>query len=353
VTERQAAALATVNLGRVNRSRTGGRRAALALAIGLPVSAILLWLAARHADLGAVGDTLAAADPALVALTVICMGVIYALQAERWRGIARTEAVPWIRMLELVLGGVACNNVLPGRVGDLLRARWLAVTAQIPSGRAFASVILDRGTDLVVLLAFLLASLPAVASARWIDGVAVGGLLLVAVFVVLLAFARGYVRFRPRERRQRRSARRIVRDTLDALAEPVDPGRLAFALALSAGAWTAFAIGAWLVARAVGFELAFAECFFVTAVVNLGVAIPSSPGFIGTYQWLGVASLGLVGIGQEDALAFAILLHAAWYVPTTLLGGAALVRRGHGLVRGDVGTPLARQTGTRATPSSD
>jgi uncharacterized membrane protein YbhN (UPF0104 family) len=58
--------------------------------------------------------------------------------------------------------------------------------------------------------------------------------------------------------------------------------------------------------------------------MNLGVAIPSSPGFVGTYEWLGVASLGLLGIGSEEALAFAILLHACWYVPTTLIGGLAL-----------------------------
>jgi hypothetical protein len=39
-----------------------------------------------------------------------------------------------------------------------------------------------------------------------------------------------------------------------------------------------------------------------------------------------VVSLGLVGIGAEQALAFAILLHSL-YVPTTLVGGALLVRR--------------------------
>jgi hypothetical protein len=77
----------------------------------------------------------------------------------------------------------------------------------------------------------------------------------------------------------------------------------------------------------VGVELSLLEAFFVTSVINLGVAIPSSPGFIGTYQWLGVSALALFDIGTDAALAFAILMHAVWYVPTMLVGGGLLLRR--------------------------
>ena len=66
---------------------------------------------------------------------------------------------------------------------------------------------------------------------------------------------------------------------------------------------------------------------FVTAAINLGVAIPSSPGFVGTYQWLGVSALALFGISQEAGLAFAIAMQAVWYVPTTLVGAGLLVAR--------------------------
>ena len=67
-----------------------------------------------------------------------------------------------------------------------------------------------------------------------------------------------------------------------------------------------WAVSAWLVARSLGIELSLVEAVFVTAVINLGVAIPSSPGFIGTYQWLGVSALALFGVPTEEALAFSI-----------------------------------------------
>jgi hypothetical protein len=119
----------------------------------------------------------------------------------------------------------------------------------------------------------------------------------------------------------------VVRDTLEGLAEPLGRRRLARAAVLSLVAWSAWAAAAILVARSVGIELGVLDALFVTAIVNLGVAIPSSPGFVGTYQWLAVQSLAVLDIGNEDALAFSILLHAAWYVPTTLVGGYVLVAR--------------------------
>jgi uncharacterized membrane protein YbhN (UPF0104 family) len=74
----------------------------------------------------------------------------------------------------------------------------------------------------------------------------------------------------------------------------------------------------------VGLELSVLEALFVTGVMNLGVAILASPGYVGSYQWLAVASLGLFDVAREEALAFAILMQAVWYVPTTLAGAVAL-----------------------------
>jgi uncharacterized membrane protein YbhN (UPF0104 family) len=77
----------------------------------------------------------------------------------------------------------------------------------------------------------------------------------------------------------------------------------------------------------VGLEFSAIEVVFVTAVINLGVAIPSSPGFIGTYQWLGVSALALFDVGANEALAFSILRQAVWYMPTLLVDRALLFRR--------------------------
>jgi glycosyltransferase 2 family protein len=298
------------------------------LVVGVPLSAVFLWLAVRNADVDEVWSVLGDSDLGLVALAVAAIGGVYLGQAVRWRAIARTPSVSTGRFAEMVVSGVAVNNVLPGRVGDLLRARWLQVAARIPGGRALATVFLDRVFDVVALVAFLAVSLPFVAGTEWLRRIAVGGLALLAAVALVLVGARVYTRRRARERRSGRGLlRRVARDTVEGLADPL--GRLrSFGLGgLSLAVWGTWALSAWLVARSLGIELSLVEAVFVTAVINLGVAIPSSPGFIGTYQWLGVSALALFDVPTEEALAFSILMQAVWYVPTLVVGGGLLLLR--------------------------
>ena len=297
-----------------------GRAVLVGLVVGIPASAFFLWLAFRDADVSAVWEAASEAKLGYIAAAVALVGVVYAFQAARWRRIAAVEHLGELRFLEMVVAAVACNNLLPGRLGELFRARWLAVATPMPSGRALGTVGLDRGSDVLVLFAFLLVGLPFAASAEWVTRIVAGATLVVVLLLGLLALARLYVSWRHRERRERGRLRRIARDVVDTLAEPLGRRRAAGALGLGVLAWAAFAGVVWLVARSIGVELEPMECVFVTGVINLGVAIPSSPGFVGTYQWLSVAALGILDVARDDALAFSLLLHASWYVPTTIVG---------------------------------
>ncbi len=310
------------------------RAALFGLVIGVPLSVVLLWLAAHNADLHEVRAVLADADVGFVVLSVVAIAGVYVGQAVRWRAIARTPAVSTARFGEMVVSGVAVNDVLPGRVGDLLRARWLQVAARIPGGRALATVFVDRSFDVLALVIFLAISLPFVATADWLRRIAIGGLVVLVLLGLVLVAARVYTRRRARGRRGDRGLiRRLARDTLEGLSAPLGRRRGVVLAGISLATWAMWALAAWLVARSVGLEFSAVEAIFVTAVINLGVAIPSSPGFIGTYQWLGVSALALFDVGTNEALAFAILMQAVWYVPTLLVGGALLLRRAVGAMR--------------------
>lgn len=322
------------------------RSLALAAAVGIPISIVFLVLAIRGTDLGAVWSTLSHVHPLPLLGAVACMGAVYWIQAARWRRIADT-ALGQRRFFEMVVAGVAVNNVLPGRVGDLLRARWVSRGAY-SGGRGLATVMLDRAFDILALVAFLLLSLPLVTDEGWVDRIVVGSLIvLVVVWVVILA-ARSYTRRRPRSRRaQRGLPRRFLRDTLEGLSDPLSVERGLVWFGMSVLAWTTWAIAAILVGRAVGVELSLVDAIFVTAALNLGVAIPSSPGFVGTYQWLGVSALALFGVGREAGLAFAICMQAVWFVPTTIVGAVILVSHANGAWRSgrvfDFGSPAPRR----------
>jgi uncharacterized protein (TIRG00374 family) len=306
---------------------SSGRIRTLVALVGVPIGIMFLWLALRNADLDAVRHTLRDAVAGLVALAIAAFGVVYLFQAARWRRIAATPAVGLARFYEMTVSGVAVNNVLPGRLGDFLRARWLGLDSGMTGGKAFGTVILDRAFDLVVLVGLLIVGIAAVASSTWLAQLAAAGAVVVVGIAGVLLFSRLYIDRRERNRHERGLLRRLVRDTVERLAEPFGRRHLVSWLGLSLAAWAIWAVAALLVARSLGIDLSLTEALFVTAVLNLGSAVPSSPGYVGTYEWLGVASLSLLGIDHEPALAFTILVHAAWYVPTTVFGAVALGAR--------------------------
>jgi uncharacterized membrane protein YbhN (UPF0104 family) len=111
---------------------SSSRARTLVALLGIPIGLVFLWLAVRNADLDAVQDTLREADAGLVALAIAAFGSVYLLQSMRWRRIAATFSVRLARFYEMTVSGVAVNNVLPGRIGDFLRARWLGLAARGP-----------------------------------------------------------------------------------------------------------------------------------------------------------------------------------------------------------------------------
>ncbi len=297
--------------------------------IGLPVSALFLWLAVRGLSWSRVWDALAAADPGRVALAVVAMMAVYVVQAERWRVIARSSLPPLPRraFLAMLVAGVAVSNVVPGRPGELLRGYWLGRATRAPFGRAFSTVVLDRAADVLALLVILVVSFPFVEHPSWLENLLVAVLVLSVAVVVAIAAAWWYAH-RSARGRARSGAVTVPRSRIRAqasafvrgIAAAVNPRDAAPVAVLSLGAWVLWAWGAWLVASALGITLSPLEVGLVTAVINLGTAIPSSPGFIGTYQYLAVSTLGLFGVGRNDAFAFAVLLQASWFVPVTLAG---------------------------------
>ena len=293
---------------------------------GLVVGGVFLWLAVRNADLVAVRHALADAEFAPVALAVAVLGLGYGFQAARWKRIADTPDVSLRSFYAMLIGGLACNNVLPIRIGEFLRAGWLSRDAHISGGRAFGSVVLDRICDVVMLTVLFAIGLQAVASAAWLVRLAVGALLAVIGIGIVLVLARVYSRRRGQQgsRHQRGRVGTILRETVVMLGEPIGRHRAATWLGLTACTWLLSAVAAALVARSLGIDLSPIEAVFVTTALALGVAIPSSPGYIGTYQWVGVAALGLLDVPVEQALAFSILMQATWFVPTTLAGGAVI-----------------------------
>ncbi len=320
-------------IGVEDRAGVSARSMALGLAVGVPVSLVLLYVATRGVAWEDVRAAVREARLGPLAAAVVALAGVYVVQGARWRWIARRQAhAPAATFVGLVVAGVGANNVLPGRVGDLLRAHWLSRRTGTPRSRTLATVVVDRACDVFVLLALLIATYPFTPRRTWIDRVYVASLVVTAIIAAGLVATRLYVAHRARDGRTLPLSVRLswpgrqLSGLIRGTAAVVGPADLAAAVALSAAAWVLWAAGLWLVADALGIDLALWQAAFMTGLVNLGTAVPSSPGFVGTYQWLCVSGLSLFDVGASQAFAFSLVLQAAWFVPTTAVGVPLAVR---------------------------
>jgi hypothetical protein len=102
------------------------------------------------------------------------------------------------------------------------------------------------------------------------------------------------------------------------------PGLIALGIGLTVGAWLLDASVFWLVGQSLGLGISPAGAMLVSVLAVLSTAIPTAPGYVGTFELAAVAALGVSGIVGEAALAFAVLAHLMAVLPLSLAGTVSL-----------------------------
>lgn len=311
--------------------RTGlVRRLAIPL-IGAAVSVIAIAVALQGIDLAQTLALLGGVRPGPLALAAAALVVQLGVRAARWSLLlppGPAGRVSARRLVPIVLIGYLGNAVLPARLGDPIRAVLVGRRETIPASSAFGSVVLERAID-TLTLALIAAPAAALAGAPdWAVRTAVlaavlAGAVIVIVQTPLPTTILGWLTARAR------AAWRPWLVRSDRFLAAMDGrGRrpaLAGAGGLSLLAWALDGVTYWAVAQSLGIDLTPAGAMFVAGITVLGTAIPSAPGYIGTFELAASAAARALGVAPEPALAFALLVHALTVLPLAIGGAASLV----------------------------
>ena len=134
----------------------------------------------------------------------------------------------------------------------------------------------------------------------------------------------------------------------DGLAVASNVRAMAIAVVLSIGSWTCTVLAFAAAAQAVGVEPTIGQAALLAAGTNLATAIPAGPGYVGTFELATVTIAASVGIDKEPALAFAILVHVATLLVTSIGGAIVLIFGGRR--REPRPAPIARTQRARPRP---
>lgn len=298
------------------------------------ISAICLWFAVRGVDLDTVTRSMRGANWPLLAFTVMLTVGTILLRAWRWTFLLpRSSPARFSDLFIATAVGMTAVNLLPARIGELVRAYALRVRSGISFSTALATLFIERVMDLSAILAALGLVLWQLPVPPWVH---MSGRVLLTVDLVILISLFALKRWpdpgvallrhvlTPLMPGRSRWIEGVVRSFVDGLSMLGRPRRLAAALAGTVVLWlvVAAAIGSCL--RAMGAPSSPFAAFTVMAILAVGLTVPSGPGFIGTFEFFTVLGLELVGVSRGGALAFAVVFHASQFLPTVLLGLIAM-----------------------------
>ena len=301
--------------------------------VGIALSLLAAWIAIGGADLRRTGEVVAGAEVGYLAATLAVLAAQVGLRAARWRlllPLGPGGRTPVRRILPVTLIGYLGNAALPARLGEAVRSVVLARREGLPVAATLGSALLERILDTLVVALLGGTAALVIGVDAWVVQAA-----LVAIAVSLAALAALAVMPGLLARLGIASLAQVLEALRSVVRGATAQGwsAIAAALAVSVVVWLLDASLYWLVARSLGVELAPAGAVLVSAVAVLSTAIPSAPGYLGTFELAAVAAAAALGIDRETGLALAVVAHAVAVVPLSLAGALAVTAMGVDLRR--------------------
>jgi glycosyltransferase 2 family protein len=307
--------------------------------VGFAISAACIAFMAWQIDFQRVGVAIASFKWLYLLVGLAALTCDYSMRILRWSIMldAAGAHTSFARCAAPFLGSIALNNVLPARLGDVIRAFVFPSALGITKVASTGSLVLERLLDLATLLCLLTLALLAFPTATVPESIKLSastlavltfvGLISVVVFSGLFASLALYGSERDFGKRTV-----LVRKILLALHALLlgframsRPRVLSIVVILSVLVWTGEALFFWSFLVGFGISTSPAAAALAMTIATLATMVPSSPGYIGPFHLAAYAATTILGSSPEISASFAVLAHAGIWLPTTFVGAVAIL----------------------------
>ncbi len=304
------------------------------ISLGLLLSAFFLWLAFRKVSISEMVEAFRTADYWYFIPASIFMFFSLWFRAFRWKYFFKSiKPISMNNLFASMMVGYMANNIFPMRLGEFLRAYSIGRTAKVSKMSSFATIIVERIIDLLTLLVLLGITFLFQPFPQWIRDsgylifmVTFGAILFMGFLVYktepTLKFLKKLLFLFPEK------IRTNILDSVESLIGGFgvlrNPRYYFIVAILSLLIWACYVGIVQMIIMSFGLDTAYHLPVLASVVVlimtGIGVTIPSSPGYVGTYHYLAMQGLALYGVPGSDALSVAVVLHLFNFIPSTLVG---------------------------------
>ncbi len=238
----------------------------------------------------------------------------------------------WFTLFKSVFVSFTGNNIFPMRAGEVLRIDYLARHGKVAHSSVLAVVFVERLLDLLFLATLFFVAIPMFLSGKNVSvnsvylpaGIAITSLVVIVCMSLfpkqVLGLAGRIASLLPEK------LAHFLMEKLElfvgGLSALKSPWRVLLVLLSTGFFWLMnnLVIVTWIYAFSFHSQLPWYASIIMQTFVAFGAALPSAPGFVGTYHWFVKRSLMLLGIGATQANSYALVVHAANILPLTIFG---------------------------------
>ncbi|WP_459877845.1 lysylphosphatidylglycerol synthase transmembrane domain-containing protein [Desulfothermus naphthae] len=312
--------------------------------IGFVVSLIFLTLSLYSLDIHNIWKSFKFADYRFIPIAVILFLSSLYIRAFLWAYIIKEKIMSKNRLFLHLMMGLMANNILPARLGEFVRAYTVGSETHISRTKIFSSIIIERILDVFWLLCFVLTAFFLDLPSRWPMYLARFTfcllIFLIIFFFLVHKFRDRYIKFflwfvPNRFKLKFKNNIEFYSDMIFSGIYELKGVRIFGVFFLSFLCWVIWIVFLWISLLTFHVHIGFVESLLLTGIINLGVMIPSAPGYIGTFQFVCVKGLSLFKIKQDVGFSFSILFHALWYMPTTVIGILSMWYLGQNILKKD------------------
>jgi len=303
--------------------------------LGMGLSMVCLTLALRGVDLSRVWEALQNVSPLFLIPALGTVGLTTLAKAARWQVFfeRRPQQPKFVQIFMVLVIGQMFNIAIPGRLGDLARAYLLGDIAGQSMAFSLGTVALEKILDLLMSVLLFAVLLPLVVFPAWLQrwGVTIAlvpvGLFGLTLFMAhqhkrILQLLAALVRLLPTFLQP--GVLRQVKQALDSLESLRNLGPQLQLWAWSVASWSMAAMTNYLLFLALALPLSYVAALFLLLILQWGVAVPSSPGKVGVFQYLCLLALGVFGVERDLAFTYSLVLYAVALMPIVLCGALFL-----------------------------
>jgi conserved hypothetical protein len=306
--------------------------------LSLIISACFIYFVFQNIDFSQVREILMDINYVLIVPAVVVQLASYWVRSMRWAFMLRSiKRIKSAKLFPIICISYMANNVLPLRIGEFVRAFLVGKKERLSKTGAFSTILLERIYDGLTLLLFLGATAILFPFPAWVKRI---GFVTAIVFCIALLFVIGLVIFKNFTLNLIKKSTSIfgkkISEKLNNILEQFVIGLDVIKDKKSLIPIAFFSLVIWMmegflffsIAQAFDYSSTIYLALFVLVVVNLGIMIPSSPGYVGTFEYFCTKALGVFNVTKESALSYALVLRIFQYIPITVLGFFFLLKEG-------------------------